>query len=148
MCKRGDYWSTRYTKEERDEAREGLKRCVYQYLIDNDINDDFDKDITTMAILPVVPTTISSNFFYNDYGIKYFMTLNGLIPIKTAKNIVMSINNNAFAYGLTNGIEPGGIESSIIRRGDVGNKSNNNKVNIENLIVDINFLDCYFDNNG
>ena len=62
------------------------------------------------------------------------MTLNGLIPIKTAKNIVMSINNNAFTYGLTNS-----IKSSTARY--------SNKVNIENLTVDINFLDCYFDNN-
>jgi len=53
-----------------------------------------------MAIitLTVVLTITSSNFFYNNYSIKYFMTLNGLIPIETAKNIVMFINNNAFTY--------------------------------------------------
>ena len=28
---------------------------------------------------------ISGNFFYNNYSIKYFITLNGLILIKTAK---------------------------------------------------------------
>jgi len=89
------------------------------------------------------------------------MTLNGLILIKTAKNIVTSINNNAFVYGLTGSIEPGGIEPSstepsIARRGDVGNKGksatyfyndNNDDVNIENLTVDINLLNCHFDDN-
>ena len=95
--------------------------------------------------LTAVLTTTSGNFFYDDYGIKYFMTLNRLILIKTAKNIVMSINNNAFTYGLTGSIEPGstepsGTEPSIATRGG--------KVNIENLTVDIDFLNCYFDNNG
>jgi hypothetical protein len=90
-----------------------------------------------MALNTLTP---SSNFFYDDYGIKYFMTLNGLIPIKTAKKIVMSINNDAFAYGLTGGIEPGGTEPSIVRCND--------KVNIENLTVNIDFLDCYFDDDG
>ena len=87
----------------------------------------------------IVLTTTSGNFFYNNYGIKHFITLNRLILIKTAKNIVTSINNNAFTYSLT-GIEPSGTEPSIVRRGD--------KVNIKNLIVDIDFLDCHFDDNG
>ena len=60
------------------------------------------------------------------------------------------INNNAFVYSLTgntepssiepSGIEPGGIEPGIVRRG--------NKVNIKNFTVNINFLGCYFNNNG
>ena len=106
------------------------------------------------------------------------MILNGLIPIKTAKNIVMFMNNNAFAYGLTGGIKPS-IKPSIARCGDVGNKSSYNKgksatyfcdnnnnnnppdllefiininldkpVNIENLIVDIDFFDYHFNDNG
>ncbi len=89
--------------------------------------------------LTAVLTTTSGNFFYDDYGVEHFMTLNGLIPIETAKNIVISINNNAFVYGLTGSMEPGGIEPGTARRGD--------KVNIENLIVDIDFLDCHFDDN-
>jgi len=128
--------------------------------MDNNINDDFDKDIT--AVL----TTTSGNFFYNDYSVKHFITLNGLILIKTAKNIVMSINNNAFVHGLTgsiepSSIEPSGTEPSTARHSDVGNKSSNNKgksatyfcndnnnnINIENLTIDINFLNCYSDNN-
>jgi hypothetical protein len=86
------------------------------------------------------------------------MTLNGLILIETAKNIVTSMNNDAFAYGLTGSIEPGSTEPSIVRRDDVGNKSNNDKGksatylyndnNPPNLTVDIDFLDCYFDDNG
>jgi hypothetical protein len=107
------------------------------------------------------------------------MTLNGLIPIKTAKNIVMSINNNAFTYSLTGGTEPGGTEPSIARSGNISNKSSNNKdknatyfynnndnnnppdlqefianisldksVNIKNLTVNINFLNCYFNDDG
>ena len=128
MCKKGDYWLTRHTKEERDEAREGFKRRVHQYLADN----DFDKDI--------VPTTTSGNFFYNDYGVEHFMTSNGPILIETAKNIVTSMNNNAFVYSLTGNIEPSGMEPGIVRRGD--------KVNTENLTVDIDFLDCHFDDNG
>jgi len=106
------------------------------------------------------------------------MTLNGLILIKTTKNIVIFMNNNAFAHGLTGGTEPGGIEPNIVRHGDIGNKSsnkgksatyfcNNNNddnppdllefrtninsdepVNIENLTVDIDFLHCYFNNDG
>ena len=116
--------------------------------MDNNIND-FNKDI--------VPTATNGNFFYNDYGVEHFITLNGLIPIKTAKNIVMSINNNAFAYSLTGSIEPGSTEPSTVRRGDVGNKSNNDKGksaiylydnNPPDLTIDIDFLDCHFDDNG
>ena len=111
--------------------------------------------------LTAVLTTTSSNFFYNDYGIKHFMTLNGLIPIKTTKNIVMSINNNAFAYGLTNIIEPSSIKLSTVRCNNVGNKSSNNKGksasyfynnnnnnNPPDLTININFLNCHFNNNG
>jgi len=126
--------------------------------MDNNINDNFNKDI--IAVL----TTTSGNFFYDDYGVKHFITLNRLILIETAKNIVTSINNNAFVHGLTGsielgGIEPGRTEPSTARRGDVGNKSsdnkgksatyfynnNNNNINIENLTVDINFLNYYSD---
>jgi len=152
--------------------------------VDNNINDNFDKDITAIALntltLTAVLTTTSSNFFYDDYGVKYFITLNGLILIKTAKNIVTSINNNAFTYSLTSSIEPSGTEPSIARRGNVSNKSSNDKgksatyfcddnnddnnppnllefivninldelVNIENLTVNINFLNYYFNNDG
>ena len=103
--------------------------------------------------LTVVPT--SGNFFYDDYGIEYFITLNGLIPIKIAKNIITSINNNAFAYSLTGSIEPS-MELSTARRGNNSNKNNNNKGksttylynnNPLNLTIDINFLDCHFNNN-
>ena len=158
MCKKGDCWLTRHTKEEYNKAREGFKRHIHQYLVDNNINDDFDKDIT--AVL----TTTSGNFFYDDYGVKHFITSNGPILIETAKNIVTSINNNAFIHGLTGNIEPGsmepsGTEPSTARRGDVGNKSSDNKgksatyfynnnnddINIENLTVDIDFLDCHSD---
>jgi len=107
-----------------------------------------------------VPT--SGNFFYNDYGIKHFITSNGPILIKTAKNIVTSINNDAFAYSLTgsiepSGIDPGGTEPSTVRRGDVNNKSSNDKGksatylydnNPPDLTVDIDFLNCHFDDNG
>ena len=123
--------------------------------MDNDIDDDFDKDIT--AIVPSTSTP-SSNFFYDDYGVEYFITLNGLILIKIAKNIVTSINNNAFTYSLTSGIEPSGMEPSIIRRGNIGNKSSNNKGksaiylcndnNPSNLTININFLNYYFDDDG
>ena len=51
----------------------------------------------------------------------------------------MSINNNAFIYGLTSSTEPGGTEPSIVRSNDV---------NIENLTVNIDFLNCYFDDDG
>ena len=84
------------------------------------------------------------------------MTLNGLILIKMAKNIVMSINNNAFAYGLTGSIEPS-TEPGTARRGKDNNRSSNNKGksatylydnNPPDLTVDIDFLDCHFDDNG
>ena len=52
----------------------------------------------------------------------------------------MSINNNAFIHGLTGSTEPGSTESGTARYG--------NKVNIENFIVNINFLNCYFNDNG
>ena len=100
-----------------------------------------------------VPT--SGNFFYNNYGIKYFITLNRLILIKIAKNIVISINNNAFAYGLTGSIELS-IESSTARHSNNGNRSGNNKGksatyfynnNPPDLTVNINFLNCHFNNN-
>ena len=140
MYKKGDYQLTRYTKEERNEVREGFKRRVYQYLVDNDIDNDFNKDI--------VPTTTSGNFFYNNYSIKYFITLNRLILIKTAKNIVISINNNAFIYGLTSSTEPSSTEPNIARSNDKGKGAtylyNNNP---PDLTVDINFLNCYFDDN-
>ena len=153
VYKKGDYQLTRYTKEERNKAREGFKRRVYQYLADNNIDDDFDKDIT--AIVPSTSTP-SSNFFYDDYGVEYFITLNGLILIKTAKNTVISINNNTFAYGLTSSIEPS-MESSTARRGNNSNRSGNNKGksttylynnNPPDLTVDIDFLNCHFDDNG
>jgi len=154
VCKKGDCWLTKHTKEERDEVREGFKRRVHQYLADNNIDDDFDKDITAMALNILTP---SSNFFYDDYGIEHFMTLNGPIPIKTAKKIVTSINNDAFAYSLTGGVEPSGTEPSTVRRGDNGNRSSNDKGksatylynnNPPDLTVNIDFLDCHFDDNG
>ena len=125
--KKRDCQSTRHTKKEYNKVREGFKRYIHQYLTDNNIDDNFDKNI--------VPTTTSNNFFYDDYSIKHFITLNRLIPIKITKNIVIFINNNAFIYGLTNSTEP-----STARYG--------NKVNIKNLIVNINFLNCHFNNNG
>jgi hypothetical protein len=145
VCKKGDCWLTKYTKEERDEARKEFKRCVHQYLTDNDIDDNFNKDIIAMALNTSTLTTISGNFFYDDYGVEHFMTSNGPIQIEIAKNIVTSINNNAFVHGLTGSTEPGstepgGMEPGTARRGD--------KVNTENLTVDIDFLDCHFDNNG
>ena len=78
------------------------------------------------------------------------MTLNRPILIETAKNIVTSINNNAFVYGLTSSIEPSGTEPSIVRSNNKGKSTtyfyndNNDDVNIESLTVDIDFLDCYF----
>ena len=148
MCKKRDCWLTRYTKKEYNKVREGFKRYIHQYLADNDIDNNFNKNI--------VLTTTSGNFFYDDYGIKYFMTLNGLIPIKMAKNIVMSINNNAFAYSLTGSIEPS-TEPSTARRSNDGNRSSNNKDksttyfynnNPPNLTIDIDLLDCHFNDNG
>ena len=96
----------------------------------------------------IVLTTTSSNFFYNNYGVKHFITLNRLILIKTAKNIVTSINNNAFIYGLTNNIEP-----SIVRSNNKGKSASYFCniiiiiINIENLTVKIAFLNYYFNNN-
>jgi len=84
------------------------------------------------------------------------MTLNRLILIKTAKNIVTFINNNAFIYGLTGSIKPSSIEPGIARRGNNGNRSSNNKGksatylynnNPPDLTVDIDFLNCYFNDN-
>jgi hypothetical protein len=104
-------------------------------------------------------TTTSGNFFYNDYSVKHFITLNRPILIKTAKNIVTSINNSAFIYGLTSSIEPSStepssMEPSIVRSNDKGKSTtyfyndNNNDVNIENLTVNIDFLNYYFNNDG
>ena len=99
---------------------------------------------------------ISGNFFYNNYSIEHFITLNGLILIKMAKNIVMFINNNAFAYGLTGSIEPS-TEPNTVRRGNNSNRSSNNKDksatylynnNPPDFTVNINFLDCHFNDNG
>ena len=99
--------------------------------MDNDINDDFDKDI--------VPTTTSGNFFYDDYSIKHFITLNGLILIKTAKNIVISINNNAFIYGLTSSAESSSMEPNIVRSNDKGKSTtylyDNNPPNLTYIII-------------
>ena len=158
MYKKGDYQLTKYTKEEHDKVREGFKRYIYQYLTDNNINDNFNKDIIAIVLNILTLTTTSSNFFYNNYGVKYFITLNRLILIKTAKNIVMSINNDTFTYSLTSSIEPSSTEPSIIRRGNIGNKSSNNKSksatylcdnnNPPNLTINIDFLNYYFDKNG
>ena len=117
--------------------------------MDNNIDDNFDKDITAMALNTSTLTTTSGNFFYDDYGVKYFITLNGLILIKTAKNIVMSINNNAFIHGLTSSIEPSGTEPNIARSNNKGKGAtylyDNNP---PDLTVDIDFLNYYFDDNG
>ena len=121
--------------------------------MDNNINNDFDIDIMAIALNTLTP---SSNFFYDNYSIKHFITLNRPILIKTAKNIVMSINNDAFTYGLTSSIEPS-MEPSIVRRGNIGNKSSNDKGksatylyndnSSPNLTININFLNYYFNNN-
>ena len=163
VCKKGDGWLTKHTKKECDKVREGFKRCVHQYLTDNDINNDFDKDIMAITFNILTPTavltTISGNFFYNDYSIKYFITLNRLILIETAKNIVMFINNNAFVHSLTGSTEPGNMEPSstepsTARSNNKGKSTtyfynnNNNNVNIENLTININFLDCHFNDDG
>ena len=70
IYKRGDCWSTRYTKKEHNEAREGFKRHIHQYLIDNNIDDNFDKNIAAIALNTstptIIPTTTSHNFFYNN----------------------------------------------------------------------------------
>ena len=159
MCKKGDCWSIRHTKEKYNKAREEFKRYIHQYLINNNINDNFNKDIIAIALNISTLTTTSSNFFYNNYGVKHFITLNGPIPIKTVKNIIMSINNNTFIHSLTNsiepsGTEPSGTEPSIVKSNNKGKSTtyfynnNNDDINIENLIININFLDCHFNNNG
>ena len=144
IYKKEDYQLTRYTKEEYNKVREGFKRYVHQYLINNNFNNNFNKDIIVIVFNistpTTVPTTISSNFFYNNYSVKYFITLNRPILIKTAQNIIIFINNNAFIYSLTSSIKPSNIKPSIVRC--------DNKVNIKNLIIDINFLNYYFNNNG
>ena len=66
MGKKKDCWSTRHTKEERDKVREEFKRRVYQYLADNNIDDNFNKDITAMVLNILTLTTTSANFFYNN----------------------------------------------------------------------------------
>jgi hypothetical protein len=98
-----------------------------------------------IALDILTPTATSGNFFYNNYGVEYFMTSNGLILIETAKNIVISINNNAFVHSLTNNMEPGGTEPSGM---EPGTARRSDKVNIENLTVDIDFLNYHFDDNG
>ena len=83
MCKKGNCWLTRHTKKERNKVKKEFKRRIHQYLIDNNINDDFNKDITAIVFniltLTIVPIIISGNFFYNNYGIKHFIILNRLI---------------------------------------------------------------------
>jgi hypothetical protein len=73
------------------------------------------------------------------------MTLNGPILIETAKNIVISMNNNAFVYGLTGSMEPSGIEPSST---EPGTARHGDKVNTENLTVNIDFFNCHFDDDG
>jgi hypothetical protein len=157
VCKRRDCWLTRYTKEEHKEVRKGFKKCVHQYLINNNIDDDFNKDIIAIIVNILTPTALptNSNFFYNNYGIEYFITLNRPIPIKTAKNIVTFINNNTFAYSLTSNIEAS-TKPSTARHGNDGNRSSNNKDknttyfynnNPPDFTVDINFLNCHFNDN-
>ena len=106
-----------------------------------------------MALDTSTPSTTSSNFFYDDYGVEHFMTSNGPIPIETAKNIVMSINNNAFTHGLTGSIEPSGTEPGIARRNNKGKNAtyfcdDDDDDNPPDLTVDIDFLNCHFDNDG
>ena len=136
IYKKGDCQLTKYTKEKYNKVKKGFKRYIYQYFIDNDINN-FNKNILL--------TTTSGNFFYNNYSVKYFITLNRLVLIKTAKNIVISINNNAFIYSLTSNTEPSGTEPSSIK---FSTARYGNKVNTKNLTVNINFFNCYFNNNG
>ena len=83
----------------------------------------------------LTPTTTSGNFFYNDHGVKHFITLNRLILIKTAKNIVIFINNNTFIYSFTSSTEPSSTEPSIVRSNNKGKSTtyfcnNNNNINI------------------
>ena len=77
------------------------------------------------------------------------MTLNGPILIETAKNIVTSINNNAFVHGLASSMEPSGTEPSTARSNDKGKSAtylyDNNP---PDLTVNINFLNCHFNDNG
>ena len=72
-----------------------------------------------------------------------------------AKNIVISINNNAFTYSLTSSIEAS-TEPSTVRCGNNGNRSSNDKDknatyfynnNPPDLTVNINFLNCHFNDN-
>jgi hypothetical protein len=79
------------------------------------------------------------------------------------------MNNNAFIHGLTGSTEPGGTEPgstepgntepgstepSTARSNDKGKSTtyfcnnNNDDINIENLTVDIDFLNCHFDDDG
>ena len=117
--------------------------------MDNNINNNFNKDITAIALNILTPTTTSGNFFYNNYSFKHFITLNGLILIKTAKNIVTSINNNAFIYSLTSSTEPSSTEPNIARSNDKGKGAtylyDNNP---PDLTVDIDFLNYHFNDNG
>ena len=91
--------------------------------------------------------------------------------------MVTFINNNTFIYSLISNTEPSStelssIEFSMVKRSNVGNKSSNNKgksatyfynnsnnnnnpsdllefiVNIKNLSINIDFFDCYFNNDG
>ena len=68
----------------------------------------------------------------------------------------MFINNNAFAYSLTSSIKPS-MEPSTVRRSNNSNRNSNDKGksttylynnNPPNFTVDINFLNCHFDDNG
>ena len=145
IYKKRDCQLVKYTKEEYNKAKEGFKRYIHQYLTDNNINNNFNKNITSIVFNTLTPTTTltitSGNFFYNDYSVKYFITLNRLILIKTTKNIVISINNNAFIHGFTSNTEPGGTEPSTARSNNKGKSTtyfcnnNNDNINIENLTV-------------
>ena len=57
--------------------------------------------VFNISTLIIVLTITNSNFFYNNYSIKHFITLNRLILIKTVENIIIFINNNAFIYSFT-----------------------------------------------
>ena len=68
----------------------------------------------------------------------------------------MFINNNAFAYSLTGSIKAS-TEPNTARRSNDGNRSSNNKDknatyfynnSPPNLTVNIDFLNCHFDDNG
>ena len=63
MCKKGDCQLTRYTKKEYNEVREEFKRYVHQYFIDNNIDNNFNKDIMAKVLNILTPTITSSNFF-------------------------------------------------------------------------------------